>query len=333
MPPRPKKKIDIKENSLLSALKFCQLVLSDKGAPVETHVQLNNKTAVAFNGILSAGALIEEDIYACPNNKLLIEAMSKCGQTYSFVQLDQNRLQIKSDKFKAIVPCIDPSTIPTTQPDNFVCEITDVIKTAINAVSVLTSDEGQTIHTTSILVRPNSTVATNGYIIFEYWHGFNLPTVAVPKALASALANIDKKVSGLGFSDNSVSFFFEDNSWIKSQLFRDEWPKVDHLLNVQANLWPVPGTFFEGVAAVTPFSSDGLLYFDKDLIKSHATDGVGATYEVTNLPKGPIFNAKNLMLVKPHAKVIDFVAPGLSEGQTMLVFQGDNIRGAMLGRM
>lgn len=320
-------------NNFLEALKFCQLVLSDKGAPVETHIQLNNKTATAFNGILAAGHLIEEEIYACPNNKLLIEAMSKCGQSYSFVQLDQSRLQIKSDKFKAIVPCIDPTTIPYGTPDNIVCELTDIIKTAIETVSILTSEEGQTIHTTSILIRSGSVVATNGFLIFEYWHGLNMPTVAIPKALASALSNTSKKIAHFGFSDTSVTFFFEDKSWIKSQLFRDQWPSVDHLLNTQANLWPIPNGFWDGVAAVTPFSSDGSVYFDNGFIKSHATDGVGATYEVSGLPKGPIFNAKNLMLIKPHAKNIDFVAQGTTANSTMLVFQGDQIRGAMLGRI
>jgi len=308
-------------------------VLSDKGAPIETHIQLNNKTATAFNGILSAGHLIDEDIYACPANKLLIEAMSKCGETYSFIQLDQNRLQIKSDKFKAIVPCVDPETIPTASPNDVVCEITDDLKKAIETVSVLTSEEGQTIYTTSILVRANSVVSTNGFIMFEYWHGLNLPTLAVPKALATALINTDKKVNRFGFNETSATFFFEDNSWIKSQLFRDQWPNIDHLLNTQANLWPIPAGFWEGLAAVSPFSSDGLVYFDSGFIKSHATDGVGATYEIAGLPKGPIFNAKNLMLIKPHAKVIDFVAPGTTSSTTMLVFQGDAIRGAMLGRM
>jgi hypothetical protein len=317
-------------NKFLDALKFCQLVLSDKGTPVETHLVLNNKTAIAFNGIIAAGHLIDEDIYAAPNNKLMIEALSKCGQNLSIVQLDNNRISIKSEKFKAIVPGLDPTSLPSAYPDNLNIAINNELKKAIEVVGVLANEDGQAIYNSSILIRNGSALSTNGYIIFEYWHGLELPTIALPKAFVDPVVKSVKDLSGFGHSDYSATFWFQDNSWIRSQLYRDQWPEVDHFLNKQAHYFNIPEGFWDGLAAIAPFSQDGLCYFDNELIKSHADANVGATYEVAGLPKGPIFNIKNLMMIKPYAKIIDFVVP---HGDTlMLMFQGDNIRGCMLGR-
>lgn len=326
------KPVEQQSNKLLSALQFCQLVLSDKGTPVETHLTLNNRTATAFNGILSAGHLIDEDLNTAPNNKLMIEALSKCGQNLSITQAD-NKLSIRSDKFKAIVPCLDPSSLPVSVPDNNMFSINDDLIKAIEAVGVLANEDAQTVHAASILIRSGSAVSTNGFIIFEYWHGMNLPTLALPKAFVSPIVKATKKINGFGFSENSVTFWFEDNCWLKSQLYRDQWPDVDHLLNRQSNMFPVPAGFWEALDAIAPFAQEGFVYFDNELIKTHRDGEMGATYEVAGIPKGPVFNIKNLMMIKPFAQVIDFVAPGPTEGTTMLMFQGDRIRGVMLGRI
>lgn len=318
---------------LLEALRFCGSILSDKGAPVETHVVLNNKTATAFNGILAAGCYIDEDIFAAPNNSLMIEALSKCGQNYSLVQLDNGMISIKGSKFKANVPCLDPSQLPSALPDQPAIKITNDLIKAIEAVGVLATEDAQRVVAASILIRDDTCIATNGAILFEAWHGFKLPTIAIPKAFVGPLTKQSKNVSWIGGSQNSISVFFEDNSWLRTQLYAEQWPDVDAIINKPANYFPIPSGFWEGLAAVAPFSVDGMVYFDDGLIRSHASDGVGASYEVKGLPKGPIFNYKYLSLIKPHAQQIDFLAQGTTQNTTMLMFVGEKIRGALLGRL
>ena len=335
MPPRKPRTKATPEASpkLLEALRFCGSILSDKGPPQETHIILNNRTAIAFNGILAAGYLIDEDITISPNNSLFTEALNKCGQNYSMVLLENGTLSIKGNKFQAKIPCLDPTQLPTTLPDNPIAPIGDSLKKAIEAVGVLATEDAQRMVAASVLIRKGSVVATNGAILFEAWHGWDLPTLAIPKAFVSPLTKQSKQLTQFGFSLSSASFFFEDNSWLKTQLYAEQWPDIDAILNKKANYFPIPVGFWEGVAAVSPFSSDGMVYFDDGIIRSHATDGVGASFEISGLPKGPIFNYKYLSLIKPHAKEIDFLAQGTQQGSTMLMFIGDEIRGNLLGRI
>lgn len=334
MPPRPKNRTTKPEatqsNLFVDALRFVALATKDEGSINETHVHLYNGWVTAFNGIIAAGQKITEEIYACPNNKLMIEALSKCGEHLSITQLDQNRLSIKSDKFKAIVPCIDPVLLSAAIPDMPVGVINDELKDGLQAVSVLVDQEpGQRVVTCSILLQKNSCIASNGNMIFEFWHGIDMPTLCIPKAIVEALAKCKKKLCKFGFSNSSVTFYFEDESWLRTQLIAGEWPDLKHILDQKSNAWPLPPDFYKALDAVAGFSDDGLVYFTKDTMHSHKAEGIGATYELAGLPQDLVFSIKQLGFIKPFVKEIDWHVHG---SIPMTMFYGSKIRGAIAGR-
>lgn len=316
-------------NELLTAIQFVGSVLKDEGSPSETHILLSNGWAVAFNGVVGAGASIKSDIYAAPNYKLFQAALAKCGDEYSIVQEGSN-LKITSGKFKAIVPCLDPILINTSNIDPNIAPINDEFKIALEATGALASETGQTIHSASILMKGQSLISTeNGVVLLEFWHGNNLPTdIAIPKALVAPLTKTIKKLTGFGCSDTSVTFYFEDGNFIKSQLYSDKWPDVGRILNNETNPFEVPKDLWEGIAAVEKHSVDGLVYFDSDVIRSHPNNTVGASYEIKGLPRGPIFNIKQLLSIKNYVKKIDFFV----QGGKLTIWYGDKCRGAIAGR-
>lgn len=323
-----------KVSGLLDALKFLSLVTKDVGAPCVTHIYLKQNWAMAFNGVLSAGHKITETIEACPHNKLMIEALSKCEQEFTIAQ-DGARLAIKSGKFKAFVPCLDQSLLQIYAPDEPIAVINDTLKVALEAVSVLANEQAQNILMSSILLNGTSVIATNRVMIFEYWHGINMPSnLAIPKTVVQALVKITKKLTGFGFSDNSVTFWFEDQSWLKAQRYAEPYshPDIALLLNKSSNQYPLPADFWTALDAVAPFSEKGLVWCDTGTMRSHAETGVGASFDVVGLPRGPIFLAKQLRLIQPFAETVDFFAPGPYEGTTMLMFYGKSMRGVIAGR-
>src|ERR1700729_607470 len=93
-------KSDQPKSNLLQALEFCSIVSEKVGSPFETHVALRNNWAIAFNGVITAGHPIVEDVCMHPHTLLFMEALSKCDTNYLLTQLDNQRLSIKSGKFK-----------------------------------------------------------------------------------------------------------------------------------------------------------------------------------------------------------------------------------------
>ena len=333
--PRPKSraKVEANHSSFLEALKFANLICKSEGSPNETHLLLHNNHLVAFNGILACGCRITEDINCAPNAELIVQALSKCGDNLSITQLDNNRLSIKSGKFKCIIPCIEPSLLGVAIPDPPQAIIDDRFKEAVEAVAPLASETAQSVITASILIAGASVLATNRHVMMEFWHGIDLPYgIAIPKAFATTLSKIQKKLIKFGFSQSSTTFYFDDESWLRTQFYAEPWPDIRNILDAKCNLWPVPNDFWKAIDAIEPFS-DECIYFDQGLIKTHADSDEGATYECYGIPKGPIYLIKQLKLIRPYAKQIDFMAPGIHNNSYMLMWQGDQCRGAIAGRI
>lgn len=323
---RPRKKAEpVQQNSLLEALNFLSVVTKNEGSPEETHVILRNNQAIAFNGVVGAGQLIEQDLISCPHNETLIKALSKCGQDIVYNQLDENRLSVKSGKFKVIVSCLNPFLLQGTQPDQPIAEIDDRFKVAIEAVSCLTSDDNaQQLVYKSILLYGGSVIATDGKVIFEYWHGLPLPiNIVMPKKFAEALSKTKKKLKAFGNSQSSITIYFEDNSWLKTQLYVEPWPDTGRLLNQPCSPLPLPENFLPALVTVAPFSPDGTVYLDSGILRSHSSADVGASYDLPGLPN-LIFNSKQFLMLKNYIEKIDFTSnPHL--------WFGNNCRGAIAG--
>lgn len=327
----PKKRTVIAQDEYQSrfveALNFVSVATKKQGAPFETHTKLAAKWAKAFNGVVAAAHIMEEELYACPHHQTLLDAMARCGDTFSITQMDRDRLAVKSGKFRAVVPCIDPELIGEIEPDMAIAPIDDRFKTAIGAVGILASESGQSVVDASLLIRSGSVVGTNRLVLFECWHGIDLPVMSLPKAGVVALTKQSKPLLGFGVSSSNATFHYE-GAWIRSQFYSDTWPNVDSVFNKPHNAWPIPEGFFTALKAVSEFSTDGDVYFHDGVLRSHDSEAIGAAYEVRGLPRGPIFNAKRLAMIEPYAKQIDF----MTNGEKILTFFGDNIRGVVCGR-
>src|SRR6267154_6053723 len=270
MPRKPGSNKEPSKSSLLTALEFCSCVSEKLGAPYETHIGLRGNWAIAFNGTVAAGSPIVEDIQCYPHNLLLIDALSKCDENFSLTQLDNGRLSVKSGKFKAIIPCLDPALMQNAIPDPYIVPITNKFKEAVEAVGVIANEKAQHVLTASVLMNGQSVISTNRVMILEYWHGLDLPSnIPLPKEFIKALSKQKKNLTGFGFSNSSATFYFEDGCWLRTLLYADKWPDITSILNRQANLWAIDPQFYKALDAVTPFSEDGNVYFDLNLIMSH----------------------------------------------------------------
>lgn len=198
---------------------------------------------------------------------------------------------------------------------------------------MLANENAQHVITASVLMNGSTVISTNRVMIMEAFHGLDLPpNIPLPKQFVAALVKQKKNLIGFGFSNSSATFFFEDGCWLKTQLYSDEWPDVSRILNRQANLWSIDPQFFKALDAVEPFSEDGNVYTRLNMLCSHLDEGVGAVFECGGIPSGVVYPIKQLKLIKPYVKKIDFCAKGLATSSYCLVFEGDFMRGVISGR-
>ena len=316
-------------SNLLEALKFISVAQHTDGTPMQSHCRISDGTVVGFDGGLTVGHYIEETLNVCPHTATLISALSKCKETISITELDSGKLSIKSGKFRALVPCVDFRDIPAIQPDSPVAAITDTLKVALAACVPLTQDNGTEPFTCAVLLQAGTAVATNRHVVIEAWHGLDLPPgILIPKASVSAICKTDKHLKAFGFSSNSATFFFEDDSFIKTQLYINNFPQYQKLLDIESNAFPLPAGFYEAVETIAPFieKEKTTVYFIDGKISSHYNTELGASFEVEGLKNGLAFNVNYLKLIRQHTHMVQFDA----NDRGMALFFGDNVRGAIM---
>jgi hypothetical protein len=302
-------------------------------APYQQYCRIVNKQVIAFDGVIGFGHPIDEEITICPHLGQLLDAVKRAGSTLSLTELDSGRLSMKGDNLRVIIPCVDGSIIPPVMPDPRCGEMNDEIKAAFAVVNPLVKEGDQNVRwiETACLMRANTIFATNGHVALEYWHGIDLPPgLTIPKIAINAIAKTTKKLTGFGFGPASVTFYFEDGAWIRTQIFSEVYPDV--MNNAFRGLGPndlndVPPTLFAAIENVRHFSATSAVFLGPGIVKSHPADGVGADYPVEGLLGYCVMNGEYAKIIAPHAKKVQL---NTDEETRPVIFFGDKVRGCLM---
>lgn len=299
-------------------------------------LQFRDGFMLAFDGVISAGVKVSEEFTACPHYgqlKRVVERAALDGA--NFTQLDPSKLAVTSGKFKAVIQCLDPTIMQPVAPDPNIAKVGDVLRTGFELIGPIVKENGQTVVEASLLLQAQTMAACDRVVMAEYWHGYDLPPepMILPKRFISAIVGTKKTIVGFGYNPGqTMTLHFEDGSWIKTQLFSERWPEswAGVLNKAPADLVaPIPEGFFEAIAAVTPFSDDGAIYFDGTAIRSHDAPGVGASYDFA-CPSGFSYAGGKLQLMKGRAETLFFSA----EDRCAYFFSNDPpIRSAVASRI
>jgi hypothetical protein len=315
-------------SALLEALKFVAVAQKKVGTVQQQFCAIFDNKVLASNGVLTIGATVAEDLNACAHTLQLIDALSKVGEDLAITQLSQNALAVNSGNFKALVPCVSFAELETVSPDPKCANLGNEVKEALEACMPLVTEGAQHAHLAAVLLQAGSAVGTNGAAMVEYWHGFDMPpNMLIPKASAVAVAKCDKNLVAFGYSGSSITFWFEDDSFIKTQLFAENYINYSIIFEKEnLNFWPVPDEFFKAVEYVESFSKSGVVYFENSTVASDEQQAEASTYKIEGLPEGMAFNSKYLILVKNCFKNVCFV-----KEEKRAFFNNEKARGVLMG--
>lgn len=286
---------------IIAAVDFVTLASSAKIPGYAAHIQFVDGQLLGFNGVLSAGTKCEQTFKICPHADLLKRAMKKCGKTINFNEISENVLSVTSEKFRAVIPCVPLVEMPDVEPDPNIAVIDERIIKGFDVLGPLVKDDAKTVLEASILLQTNTMVATDKVIMCEYWHGNSLPpNLIIPKIFINAVLASKKKPIGFGWSQGkTITFHFDDGSWLKTQLFNEGWPDWMPIINVETHPVSFDQSIFEAVEKVADFSVDGVVYFSTGAVRSHDDMVQGASCEApVQLMAGAAFNAKKFLFLR-----------------------------------
>lgn len=322
-----KAKPDAKTDSLLKALRFVALAQSNDGTIAQRHCILNGGWLAATDNVMTLGVKTADDLVACPQTKRFISALERCGEGVAITIEAGDRIRVASGALKVSIPCVESGAVALSWADPMIAPLDERFMAGLRTLGHLPKENGTQVYTASVLCRGGLMTATTGEVIIDYWHGLDTPPYwTLPAASIEALLKIDKKLVGFGFGGKSATFYFDDESWLRTQLFVDKWANTEKVFaDSNSHEWhKLPPGFFDAVAHVEAFSETGFIRFETDRIVT-VTEKQSDEAEIAmlGLPVGIKFRAKNLLLLRN-------IATHVAIGERVNYFQcGESARAAI----
>lgn len=314
---------------MLTALKFAQGAIKKNGiSPELEHYTIKGGRVTGFNGYMALSAPLPLDIEAMPRADLFFKALQACGETVAIDQTPNGRLHIRSGRFSAFVPCLE-KVVYDAVPEGVIYPAPAGLASAFARLLPFISDDASRPWAMGLSIGNGAYTATNNVVILQVWGGHSLPQVNCPRFAVAEVARLRRDPVSLQLGNGSLSFLYEDGSWLRTQLLDQDWPldRMSAILDRPSNQQPVDPRIMEGVEQLAPFieSPSAPLFFTGDGLSTTGNAGDGAFYAMEGLSEAA-FRLKALQMLKDEMVTVDW-----SQHPQPCMFHGTDSRGAVIG--
>lgn len=319
---------------MLKDLKFVQGAISKKDfVPALGHFCIMGGRVLGFNGKLSLSSPIDMAFDCCPNARDFYNAIDACDETAELSLIDDDkRIRIKSGNFTTHVETIPLEAYPQMAPEGERLELEGELLPALRLLSDFIGEDASRPWCTGISLDGPVACATNNIVLVQYWLGFHFPyRLVLPGYAIDELLRINEEPVSVQASGNSITFFYKDDRWVRSQLINEDPPDFDELLNsLPVAETKIPQDFFTELAKLKPFvDAEGRVHMDDAGLCAGPLDGVSVSARGTRIEMDGlaecVLNHRMLSKLENIATCIQF------DAYPKVPFRGKNLRGVIMG--
>lgn len=313
---------------LLNVLQFVKGAVAKKDfTPALTHFRIVDNKIQGFNGIVGLCAPIDLDLDVTPLAVPFIKAIQACKSTVSMHLTPAGKLAIKSGKFKSFIPCTT-EIFPEIPPEGEMIKLDEDFLDVIKKLNPFIAEDASRPWARGILFCNQSAFVTNNIVLMECWLGYSFPEpVNIPKECVREMLRLKESPTHMQLGKTTVTFHYEGDRWLRSNLCSLAWPNIASILDAEANPQPLPEGFFDIIEELVPFVNESnSVYLDGTRITTDLNEEFGTSFDIAVHEEG-CFNAKAMVSLSQIATRMD-----LTMYPKPLVFTGDKVRGVIIGR-
>lgn len=321
---------------MFDQLKFCQGAVSKKNLlPVLNHYMIRNKRITSYNGEIALSTPVPLEMTCFPNADKFYKAIGQCqaGTNVELNLTDSGNLRIRNGKFRAIVTCLTEEKGIDIEPEGEQYELDgEALFHALKTIEPFIGNDASRAWSNGALFRDCCVVATTNAILIQQWVKKSiLPEVNLPGITIREFLRIKRIPTGVMFAKHSITFLYEDKSWLKSHLLATKWPNLEEVMKTDGTEkpMPLPRDFFVGLKSIADFVDPQFkkIYFRDNSIATHE-DEQGAVYTFDEpFPYKGVYNVEMLQKLEGVVETIDFSA----FPKKALFYGSEHIRGFMVG--
>lgn len=342
MAARRGRKKEMSESNLLLLSAVQRVASIQKGTGLtdrQTHCRFANGYVMATNDIEMIGIPVTGlAVECCPHSKTLVAALERCEGDITFT-LDGAVLTVKSGRVRVPVPCLDAAALADLGPDSRQGDTGPALALALGQAASVVLETAENPMCRAVFMGPHTVEGIHdSKAMIQIWHAVApLPMIALPKESALNVSKHPSKLVALGVSNGSATFWFEDNSYLRTCLYDVKRPDFDKIIDCKVNrpASPIDGAFFEAIKTVLPFSKVGLddgyneaVTFEDGKVWAgvHAHDDV-ASFEYPCEPmQGASMNGNYILMFEKLASEIVY-----DDFERKLYMTGGNMRAVIMG--
>lgn len=303
----------------------------------QSHCRFYNGFVVATNDVMIVGVPVTGlSIDCCPHSKTLVAAIERCEGEITF-SLDGQVLTVKSGRVRVPVPCLPVDALADLYPDAFQGPAAPALAQALGTVGQIVDEASDRIICRAVYMTGGVVEGSrNGHYGIQVWHGISpLPTIALPRESALAIAKYPAELVGIGANLGCATFWFSTNAFIRTRLIDIKAPDFNKVLECKTTKesTAIGAEFFHAIRTVLPFSKDraGLpsetvTFADGKVWAGEAHEG-NASIDYPDCPlMDCAFNGEYLLTIEMLANTVIH-----DEFERRLYFSNDNVRGVLMG--
>lgn len=315
---------------MLEALQFVKGAIAKKDiVPGLQHFRIDGGLIKSYNGKIALCCPIPLDLTCQPKAVNMIKAIGECKETTHLSMTPAGRLAIKSGKFKSFIDCDPSEAFPNVQPEGDLIPLPGDLLKSLKMLEPIIGEDMSRAWARGILLRGQYAFATNNVTLVQYWLGYSFPCdLVIPHDAVNELIRIGVEPTSMQVQENSVTFHFPGDKWMRTQTYSTQWPDISKVLdreNPETNV-DLQSDLFDSIRSLVSFVDDtNKLFFLGDSARTHFEEGAGASVEISDLPPQACFNLKQVLLLEGIADKFNY--SHLPNGP--LLFFGPRLRGAI----
>ena len=312
---------------MLDDLYFVRGAVSKKEIlPALTHFKISNGRITGYNGKMCLSSPIAVDLECSPRAEPLVRAVAACNDVVQLNLTPTGRLAIKSGKFRSYIECFGEQ-FPEVEPEGDVIQLDGKLLPMLDKLYPIMSDDATRPWASAVRLAGKSAFVTNNILLVQYWLGFEVPfAINIPRFAVAEMLRIKAEPIKIHVSPTSVTFEYENERWLRTQLVAAEWPAAEELLDrLPTPTEPLSEKFYYAVRKIEPFVNKlEQVFFTEGAITTALEEGT--SYDYSGLPAKGIYSSSMLLLLEGIAETIDF-----TQYPKPCPFLGKDVRGAIIG--
>lgn len=278
---------------MLDDLRFVAAAVAKKDYVADlTHFKIKDGRVIGHNGRMSLCSTIPIALDIRPNAATFLAAVRACPGAIALTMTAGGKLTVRSEKFKTHVECLpEDGAVEFLEPEGKEIELGETFLQGLRLLSPLMGIDASRPWAMGIRLSKSSMFATNNVMIGEFWHGKEMPLdCIIPAQAVDQLLRINENPTKIQITENSASFWFGENRWMRTTLIDpSQWPdeKITQVFSLcdKGRQWPISEDFKKAVETLKPFmkmQDRETIFISADKVSSAKEEDSGASIEVDN---------------------------------------------------